>query len=191
MLNQVTEPGDGDYFIAHASYKRRYGNNFCWFSFCIYSFKIVYMTLCVPFKKARVFDCAVAILLLISLLLTTSCARKIHFDNSNVVPAARGTVKVKTDDNNNHSIQVNVRHLAPPARLQPPKSVYVVWIETTQNGVQNLGQLKTSTGLISKTLKASLDAVTPFTPRRVFVTAENQANIEFPSSFVVLNATSF
>lgn len=149
------------------------------------------MNLGISFKRARGFDNAGVILLLISVLFTTSCARKIHFDNSNVVPAARGTVKLKTDDNNNHSIEIKVRHLAPPARLQPPKSVYVVWAETSQNGVQNLGQLKTSTGLISNTLKASLDAVTPFTPKRIFITAENQANIEFPSTFVVLNATSF
>ena len=157
----------------------------CFLQFYI---KLCNMKLSVLSKRPKIAHSAGVVLLV---LLTTSCARKIHFDNSSVVPAAKGTVKLKTDNNNNHSIEVNVRHLAPPSRLQPPKSVYVVWMETSQNGVQNLGQLKTSAGFISNTLKASLHAVTPFTPGRIFVTAEDQANIQYPNSFVVLNATSF
>ena len=132
-----------------------------------------------------------AALLLIFCVSLASCARKIRFDNSSIVPAAQGTVKVKVDNNNNHSIKIDVRHLADPARLTPAKSVYVAWIETDGKGPQNIGQLRTSSGLISNTLKASLEAVSPFKPTRLFITAEDQANIEYPSSYVVLNTTSF
>lgn len=132
----------------------------------------------------------VAIIITICVLVA-SCARKVRFDTSSVVPAAQGTVKVKTDDNNNYSIKIDVKNLATPSRLQPPKSVYVVWIETANRGAQNLGQLKTSTGLFSRTLKASLHAVSPFKPTRLFITAEDRANIEYPGSYVVLNTTSF
>ncbi|MGZ5135654.1 MAG: hypothetical protein ACXWCG_10905 [Flavitalea sp.] len=107
------------------------------------------------------------------------------------MPAAQGTVKMKKDNNNNHSIKIDIKHLADPTRLQPAKSVYVAWIETAGKGAQNIGQLRTSSSLISNTLKASLEAVTPFKPTRLFITAEDQANIEYPSSFVVLNTTSF
>lgn len=134
--------------------------------------------------------CRVGVVLVLCVLLA-SCARKISFDTSTVVPAAQGTVKLKTDNNNNHSIKIDVRHLAEPGRLQPAKAVYVAWIETAGKGAQNIGQLKTSSGLISNTLKASLEAVSPFKPTRLFITAEDQANIEYPSSFVVLNTTSF
>ncbi|MGZ8558745.1 MAG: hypothetical protein ACXWWC_10440 [Chitinophagaceae bacterium] len=71
-----------------------------------------------------------------------SCARKMSFSSSSIVPAARGTVKLKTDKNNNHSIDVDVLHLAPPDRLTPARKVYVVWIVTENNGTQNVGQLK-------------------------------------------------
>jgi len=54
----------------------------------------------------------------IALLLTvSSCARKAVFQTSTVVPAARGSVKVKKDNNNNHLISVIVIDLAEPDRL--------------------------------------------------------------------------
>ena len=124
-------------------------------------------------------------------VLLASCARKIRFDASNVVPAAQGTVKIKKDDNGNHLIKIDIKHLADPSRLQPPKSAYVVWIETESRAAQNLGQLKTSTSLFSKTLKASMEAISPFKPTRVFITAEDRANIEYPGSYVIMNTKSF
>jgi hypothetical protein len=127
----------------------------------------------------------------VACVLLASCARKIQFTNSNVVPAAQGTVKLKRDNNNNYAVHIDVKNLAAPDRLQPPKSVYVVWFETAGRSAQNLGQLKTSSGLFSDALKASLNAVSPFKPTRIFITAEDRADIEYPGSFVVLNTTSF
>ena len=54
-----------------------------------------------------------------------------HFSTSSVVPAARGSVKVKNDDNGNYSVAVKVTHLAPADRLTPPKKGYFVWSETS------------------------------------------------------------
>jgi hypothetical protein len=146
-------------------------------------------------KSSILYHCIVSFtrvaLVLLFCVSLASCARKIRFDTSSIVPAAQGTVKLKTDKNNNHSINIDVRHLADPTRLTPAKSVYVAWIETDGKGPQNIGQLRTSSGLISNTLKASLEAVSPFKPTRLFITAEDQANIEYPSSYVVLNTTSF
>ncbi len=143
----------------------------------------------IVFTKGGFVRCAAA--LFVVCVLMGSCARKIRFDTSSVVPAAQGTVKMKKDNNGNHSIRIDIKHLADPARLQPPKSVYVVWIETSGKGAQNLGQLKTSSGMFSNTLKASMEAVSPFKPTRIFITAEDRANIEYPGSYVVLNTTSF
>src|SRR5689334_1558213 len=98
-------------------------------------------------KKVGIFY-LVAVVFTVCVVLA-SCARKIHFNTSNVVPAAQGTVKVKKDDNNNYSIQMNVKNLATPGRLQPPKSVYVVWVESAGRSAQNLGQMKTSSGMFS------------------------------------------
>ncbi len=141
------------------------------------------------YKKVIVFS-RVAVVAMVFVLLA-SCARKIQFTASNIVPAAQGTVKMKKDDNNNYSIQINVKNLATPGRLQPPKSVYVVWAETPGKSAQNLGQLKTSSGMFSDALKASLNAVSSFKPSRIFITAEDRSDIEYPGSYTVLNTTSF
>ena len=123
-------------------------------------------------------------------LVFSSCATKASFQTSTVVPAATGDVKVKKDDNNNYKIKVDVENLAEPNRLPQPQNVYVVWAETMQ-GVQNLGQLKTSSGLFSSKMKASLEAVTPYKPTRVFITAEGAPNVTTPSYYTILNTTGF
>ncbi|QMU26625.1 hypothetical protein HUW48_00650 (plasmid) [Adhaeribacter radiodurans] len=120
-----------------------------------------------------------------------SCAKKITFNTSPVVPAAEGTVKLKNDNNGNYELDLNVMHLADPKRLNPSKQLYVVWIETEQNGIKNVGQLKTSSGLFSKTLKSSLKTISSFKPNRIFITAEDNANTQYPGGQTVLNTDNF
>jgi hypothetical protein len=124
-------------------------------------------------------------------LLLQSCARKITFGTSPVVPAAEGSVKVKKDKNNNYNIDLDVKRLADPNRLVPAKNTYVVWMDTERNGTKNLGQLKTSSGLFSSTLKSSLETVTPFKPTRFFITAEDNTNEQYPDGVIVLSTTNF
>ncbi len=140
-------------------------------------------------KKASLVTSVVSAFILT--LFVSSCASKADFSTSSIVPAARGSVKVKQDKNNNYEIDVEVKHLAEPKRLQTPKEVYIVWIEGADNSVQNIGQLKTSTRGFSSTLKASMSAISPFEPTRVFITAEDQATIQYPSTYIVLDANSF
>ena len=121
-----------------------------------------------------------------SVLLLTSCAKKLHFATSTVVPAAEGTVKYKKDDNGNYAISVKIENLADPKKLTPSKNTYVLWMETERSNVQNLGQINSSSGWFSSTLKASLEAITPYKPRSFFVTAENDPTITYPGPQVVL-----
>lgn len=120
------------------------------------------------------------------LVMLSSCSKKMMFSSSNVVPAAVGSVKVKTDKNKNHSIQVKVTHLAPASKLSPPKSTYVVWMVTENNGTKNIGQLKSSGSLLSKALKGSLSTVTSFDPRNFFITAEDDGDTQYPGPTTVL-----
>jgi hypothetical protein len=137
--------------------------------------------------KASVLNLFSTLLVLTLLLLVSSCARKVRFGISPVVPTAEGTVKVKKDKNNNYALKVDIKHLAEPNRLPEPKNVYVVWVETERNGIQNLGQLNTSSGLISSTLRASMETVTPYKPTRLFITAEDEAAVQYPGAQVVLS----
>lgn len=124
-------------------------------------------------------------------LLVTSCATRERFNTSNVVPAAIGEVKVKKDDNNNYSIKISVENLTEPNRLPQPKSVYVVWAQTGGGNPQNLGQLRSSSGLFGSKLKANLETITLYKPSRVFITAEDGATVQYPSSYVILNTNTF
>jgi hypothetical protein len=121
----------------------------------------------------------------------SSCSKRIIFLNSAVVPAAEGTVRISQDKNDNYTIDLTVKRLADPGRLTPPKAVYVVWMETTQSRVQNIGQLKTSTKGLSKELTSSLKTVTPHKPTAFFITAEDDAKGNYPGSTVVLKTTNF
>lgn len=123
-------------------------------------------------------------------LLLAGCSKKIAFQNSSVVPAAEGTVSITQDDNENHKIDLTVKRLADPSRLSPPKNVYVVWIETSQSGTINIGQLTTSTKGFSNMLTSSLSAVSPHKPQKVFITAEDNAEANYPSMLVILEIKS-
>lgn len=132
-----------------------------------------------------------AVIILSCALLLQSCSRKVSFQTSQIVPAAQGSVKVKKDDNNNYKIDLNIIRLADPKRLSPSKELYVVWIKTEQNGTKNIGQLKTSSGFLSKTLKSSLETVSSFKPTQVFITAEDNASVQYPAGEVVLTTDNF
>jgi hypothetical protein len=119
-----------------------------------------------------------------------SCSNSLNFVPSTLVPGAHGNVKVKTDKNKNYSVAVNIRDLADPSLLAEPKANYVVWMETENNGTQNLGRLMTSHGLFSKQMKGSLNTVTPYVPIKFVITAEDRADAQYPGSETILTSES-
>lgn len=125
------------------------------------------------------------------MFLFPSCARKVMFLNSSVVPAANGSVKVKQDNNKNYVIKVEIDDLAEVERLKPSKQTYVVWMETNRGNTENLGQLKSSDSLFSKQKTASLETVSSYKPIKIFVTAENGTDVRYPGDQVVLTTEDF
>jgi len=131
------------------------------------------------------------VLLLISSLLifltVVSCAKKIMFQTSSVVPAARGEVAVKKDKNNNFRVLVELSYLAEPDRLSPAKNTYVVWMVSDENDTPiNLGQI-----VSTSKLNVKFETVTSSKPKRIFVTAENDASIQYPGNMLVLETDNF
>ena len=120
-----------------------------------------------------------------------SCATKIPFESSSVVPAARGSVKVKKDNNHNYVIQLHLTNLAEVKRLEPARQTYVVWMETGQNIAKNVGQIKSSSSMLSQTLKASFETVSSSRPTKIFITAEDDASIQYPGTQLVLSTDNF
>ena len=115
-----------------------------------------------------------------------SCTPNMKFLTSSIVPAATGEVKVKKDKNENYAIDVNILNLAEPQKLTPAKDKYIVWMEDGKNPVKKLGQIDTSSGMLSKAMKASLSATSVAEPSKIFITAEDNAEVNYPTGQIIL-----
>lgn len=120
-----------------------------------------------------------------------SCAKKVAFQTSTIVPAARGDVKLKRDENKNYVVQIELENLAEVERLDPPKKAYVVWMETEDSMVKNIGRIKSDSKFLSSKLKASFETVTPVKPSKIYITAEDDADVQFPGNQVIMETNSF
>lgn len=138
-------------------------------------------------RTPRLFQIVAAFIILFSI---TSCARKALFVQSAVIPAATGKVKVKKDGNDNFRVKVDVQNLPPANELSPSRATYVMWMESS-NGTKNLGQFKTSTSLFSKTYKGSLETTSPYRPYRIFITAEDIPDVQYPGAQMILTTNAF
>jgi hypothetical protein len=121
----------------------------------------------------------------------SSCAVNSNFLESSIVPAAEGKVTVKRDKNLNYNIQIKVNGLAEVERLQTSKNNYVVWMLTDQGKTENLGQIKSSSGMFSKKLEASMETSSSYKPSKIFITAEANTDVQFPSEEIVLTTDAF
>lgn len=132
-----------------------------------------------------------SLLMIMMLFSISSCTKKIAFLTSSVVPAARGEVKINKDKNMNYVIHIHITELAEVSRLSPPKQSYIVWMVTDQDMVKNIGKINSSMGEISKSLKASFQTVSSIKPNRIFITAEDDASVQYPSTQSVLSTDNF
>jgi hypothetical protein len=130
----------------------------------------------------------IAILILTSTL--SSCSKTLRFNISPVLPSAVGTVKLSTDDNKNRTMTLNIKNLVDPQRLTPPKKIYVVWMQTKNEGTRNLGSLVGSEGYFTSTRTATFSSVITGEPLRFFVTAEESAQVSGPGPVTVLTTSS-
>jgi len=115
-----------------------------------------------------------------------SCSTKAIFLNSSIVPAAKGYVKVKKDNNNNFVIQMQISNLAGVERLQPAKQTYVVWMVTDQGITKNIGRVNSSNNL-----KVSFETVSSFRPTQIFITSEDDESAQYPGDQVVISTEKF
>lgn len=101
------------------------------------------------------------------------------------VPSAQGTVTAREVDNNNLEVSVKVKHLAPPARIEPGATTYVVWGQPEHGGqVQNMGAL-----MVDRDESGELTTITPMHRLDVFVTPESRPDATQPTGKHVLGAS--
>ena len=98
-------------------------------------------------------------------------------------PAARCDIHLHIGGNGNTELDMKADALNPPSALTPPKNAYVVWIQPPGEGVQNLGQIS-----VDKNQKAELKTETAYKRFKIFVTAENEAQLKEPEGPTILSA---
>ena len=126
-----------------------------------------------------------ALLLVVTGTACASAPPKVRMSVTERMPAAEGIVVVAKADNDNTALEVSVRHLAPPEKIAPEATTYVVWARASAaNDVQNLGALK-----VNKDLQGTLKTVTPLRTFDVFITAEASPTAQSPSSDGLLTAS--
>ncbi len=111
-----------------------------------------------------------------AIVLFSACAETTRFPVSSLAPAAEIKAKTKVDNNNNNVITVEARNLASPERIDPSSTAYVLWIETKDNQIKNLGQL-----VNENAETATLTTITPYDFKELFITAEERGNVNTPS----------
>lgn len=102
---------------------------------------------------------------------------------SSMVPAGMGDVAATEGANGNTKLVVRVEHLAPPSRLYPEASVYVVWIQPMNGEMQNVGALT-----VDNDLKGRLETVTPHRLFKLLVTPEPSNSGAMPTHEAVFSA---
>jgi hypothetical protein len=105
-----------------------------------------------------------------------SSTQHIRMASSPDIPAAQGTLQARETGNGNTALEVDVRHLAPPERVTPGATTYVVWVRNDANNeVQNVGALR-----VDANLDGSLKTTTPLRSFHVFITAETVPTATVP-----------
>ncbi|MBV8476668.1 MAG: hypothetical protein JO266_21710 [Acidobacteria bacterium] len=127
--------------------------------------------------------------LVISLLLvlsgTIACGGKnVHMTPASTQPAAQGVAELKHDKNGNLTVDLKVKHLARPEALTPPKTTYVVWIQSSNTAARKLGELK-----VNGKLEGEFKSPVPAANFQIFVTAEDGPTVSEPTGPEVLRQT--
>jgi hypothetical protein len=121
---------------------------------------------------------ALSPLMFAGLLVLGGCAKNERMMAASAeIPAAEGTVATERGDNDNTVVHIRVKHLAPPFRLDPEATTYVVWLKAAEAPIQSVGALKVDDDLVGR-----LDFVTPHRIFRLTVTPEAEATITAPSN---------
>jgi hypothetical protein len=119
------------------------------------------------------------------LLATAAFADQFKMRAGESNPAAMGVVHVNTDRNGNLNLELEAKHLAPPDRLSPAHSSYVVWVQPSGKPAEVMGQLRVNTQDEAASFKTSV----PYHNFDIFVTAEDTPKPDSPSSTEVLRTS--
>jgi len=141
-------------------------------------------------KNSNVLKLSV-LLFVVLMMVMTSCSKHVAFQISPVAPAARGNVSMKIGKNENYHIKIDISNLAEVDRMHTPNKTYVIWLQTPADDYKNIGQLESSSNMVSSKLHASFETFTAFRPTKIFITAEESGSVYTPGSNLILTTNRF
>ncbi|NIR31724.1 MAG: hypothetical protein GWN84_20905 [Gammaproteobacteria bacterium] len=103
---------------------------------------------------------------------------------SEPLPGADAEMVVTPMESGNFKVAVDVEHLAPPHRIAPGLSHYVVWVDEPNEEPRRLGHLP-----LDGEREAEMFGTTVASSFEVLVTAEHETDAFSPSDHVVLRQT--
>jgi hypothetical protein len=100
------------------------------------------------------------------------------------VPAASGTVHAQRNkENENTELDIKAKNLARPSSLNPPATIYVVWIRPAGGDAVKEGAIG-----VDKHLSGEVHVVTVSKSFDLFITPEQSSSVTIPSAMEVLRA---
>lgn len=136
-----------------------------------------------PFSPRIHFPAVFPVVLCFALIWPFGGWKSVHMLAGANTPGAQGTVKFKVGDNGNINLDVLTRSLAPPSSLNPPENTYVVWVQPPGMAPKNYGALK-----VNSQEQGELKTETPYKRFKIFITAEENPQVEAPMAAPVLSA---
>jgi hypothetical protein len=133
--------------------------------------------------QAKIFALAALVATFVAAPLTAA-AQHLIMAPSTVIPSAEIKLDLGKDKNGNTTVDLKAQHLAQPANLTPPKSVYVVWVQSGDQPPERKGQL-----VVNKDLSGELKFITPDQHFQLFITAEDNANAASPQGTEVIRGS--
>ena len=136
-------------------------------------------------RSGQVAQIGLVVTLVLGLLPCVLLAKTFKLQSTSIVPGASGEVKSAKDKNGNTKFSVQVKHLANPSALTPPKSTYVIWIQQPGAAPESQGVLK-----VNKNLEGKFETSTADKRFDLWITAESDASLKAPSGPEVLRANN-
>ncbi len=100
-----------------------------------------------------------------------------HLQSARRSAGAEGEVRFRRVSGNDVAIDLAVKHMKEPERLDPPAWAYVAWVRgSREEPAMNVGMIS-----VAKDRTGELKAVTQLRRFEFFVTAEPSATVEEPS----------
>lgn len=109
--------------------------------------------------------------------------KKVQMMAGSATPGAQGTINVSSSGNNNVKMDIKVQDLVNPSGLTPAENVYVLWVQPEGQAAQNEGEVK-----VDKKENGQIHTETAYKRFKVFITAEQNAQVKTPTGPQVLSA---